>query len=381
MGSHALLSASSSHRWLHCTPSARLCETYEDKGSDYAAEGTDAHALCEYKLRCALGEDLSEISDIRNTLTHYSEEMEDCADSYAAFILEVVETAKLVCPDPQVLIEQRLDFSKYVRDGFGTGDCVVIADGTLYIVDYKHGQGILVEASENPQMMCYALGALELFDDIYNIDTVSMTIYQPRRDNVSTCVISKGDLYRWADDVLKPAADLAFAGEGNFLCGEWCGFCKVKSHCRARSEANLELAAYEFRQPALLETDEIAIILGKADKFKRWIGDVEDFALEQALRGVTFSGWRCVEGRSSRAISDEFQAAATLANAGYHGYMSEPKLLGVTALENLVGKSKFNELLSQFVVKPRGKPVLVPENDKRPNYILDATDDFQEGTE
>ena len=241
---HAVLSASSSERWLHCPPSARLCESYEDKGSDYAAEGTDAHELCEYKLRKALG---MEAQDPTENLTWFNEEMADCANGYAAYVLEQVEAAKQTCADPVVLIEQRVDFSRWVESGYGTADCIIIADGTLQIIDYKHGLGVLVSAEENPQMQCYALGALELFDDIYDIDSVRMTIYQPRRDNVSTYEISKDELYRWADEVLKPTADLAFAGDGNFLCGEWCGFCKAKHDCRARADANMELARYDFK--------------------------------------------------------------------------------------------------------------------------------------
>ena len=191
---HAILSASSSNRWLHCPPSARLGESYEDKGSDYAAEGTDAHSLCEYKLRKALGQ---KAKNPTKQLSWYSEEMEDCATGYAAYILEQVEAGKQTCADPVVLIEQRVDFSRWVEQGFGTADCIVIADGTLRICDYKHGLGILVSAEDNPQMKCYALGALELFDGIYDIDTVSMTIYQPRRQNISTFEITKDELYRW----------------------------------------------------------------------------------------------------------------------------------------------------------------------------------------
>ena len=189
---HALLSASSSHRWLNCPPSARLGENYEDKGSDYAAEGTDAHTLCEFRLRQALG---LIAEDPRENLTWFNEEMDDCATGYAAYVLELVESARQACSDPVVLIEQRVDFSRWVESGFGTADCIIIADGTLQVIDYKHGLGVLVSAEENPQMQCYALGSLELFDAIYDIDSVRMTIYQPRRDNVSTYEISKDELY------------------------------------------------------------------------------------------------------------------------------------------------------------------------------------------
>ncbi|MDR1538122.1 MAG: DUF2800 domain-containing protein [Clostridiales bacterium] len=372
MGKHALLSASSSHRWISCPPSARLGTTYEDKGSGYAAEGTDAHALCEYKLRFALGKDMS-AADIREHLDYYSDEMEDCAGGYAAYIIELVETAKQTCSDPQVLIEQKLDFSKYVEDGFGTGDCVVIADGTLHIVDYKHGQGVLVEAADNPQMKLYALGALELFDGIYDIDTVSMTIYQPRRDNVSTHTVFKESLYQWAEEVLKPAAELAFAGGGEYQCGEWCQFCKAKYDCRKRAETNMELACHDFKRPPLLEDDEIESILGKIDALVSWASDIKDYTLQAALSGKKWQGWKLVEGRSNRKYVSEEAVAQTVTTAGYDPY--EHKVMGITTMEKTLGKAKFSELLGGLVEKPQGKPTLVPEGDKRP-AIHTAADDF-----
>lgn len=226
--------------------------------------------------------------------------MEDCATGYAAYILEQVEAAKQTCADPVVLIEQRVDFTRWVEQGFGTVDCIVIADGTLRICDYKHGLGILVSAEDNPQMKCYALGALVLFDGIYDIDTVSMTIYQPRRQNVSTCELSKDELYRWAEEVLKPTAALAFAGDGNYLCGEWCGFCKAKHECRARAEANLSLAQHDFKLPPLLEDTEIEVILSRVDELVAWASDIKEYALRQAviikriygmfLQGQTYHG-------------------------------------------------------------------------------------------
>jgi hypothetical protein len=354
-------------------PSARLCETYEDKGSGYAAEGTAAHALCEYKLRCALGEDMSAVADIREHLDYYSDEMEDCANGYATYIIELVETAKQTCSDPQVLIEQKLDFSKYVEGGFGTGDCVVIADGTLHIVDYKHGQGVLVEATDNPQMKLYALGALELFDGIYDIDTVSMTIYQPRRDNVSTHTVFKESLYQWAEEVLKPAAELAFAGGGEYRCGEWCQFCKAKYDCRKRAEANMELARHDFKRPPLLEDDEIEGILGKIDALVSWASDIKDYALQAALGGKRWQGWKLVEGRSNRKYVSEEAVAQTVTTAGCDPY--EHKVMGITAMEKTLGKTKFSELLGSLVEKPQGKPTLVPEGDKR-SAIHAAADDF-----
>jgi hypothetical protein len=369
---HAILSASSSHRWLHCPPSARLCETYEDKGSDYAAEGTDAHSLCEYKLRMALG---MEATDPTEHLTWYNEEMLDCANGYAAYILELVEVSKETCADPVVLIEQRVDFSRWVEQGFGTSDAIIISDGTLRVVDYKHGLGVLVEADNNPQMMCYALGALELFDAIYDIDTVAMTVYQPRRQNVSTFEMSKDDLYRWADEVLKPTAELAFAGDGNFLCGEWCGFCKAKHECRARAEANLMLAQYDFKLPPLLEDTEIEVILSRADQLVSWVNDIKEYALQQAISGKEWTGFKLVEGRSNRRYTDEAAVTQTVTDAGFDPY--ERKLLGITAMQKLLGKSRFDELLSAYIEKPQGKPTLVPESDKRP-VMNNAKTDFME---
>lgn len=369
---HAILSASSSHRWLNCPPSARLCEAYENKGSDYAAEGTDAHSLCEYKLRKALGMDAVDPSE---HLTWYNEEMEDCANEYASYILELVEAARETCADPMVLIEQRVDFSRWVEQGFGTADCIIIADGTLRIVDYKHGLGVLVSSEDNPQMKCYALGALELFDDIYDIDRVSMTIYQPRRQNVSTFEMDKSDLYAWADETLKPTAELAFAGDGDFRCGEWCGFCKAKHQCRARAEANLLLAQHDFKLPPLLEDLEIEIILSRADQLVSWVSDIKEYALRQAVSGKDWAGFKLVEGRSNRRYTNEAAVVQAVSKAGFDPY--ERKLLGITAMQKLLGKSRFEELLSAYIEKPQGKPTLVPESDKRP-VMNNAKTDFME---
>lgn len=361
MTNHSLLSASSSHRWLHCPPSARLCEGYDDKGSNFAAEGTDAHALCEYKLRAALG---MEAKDPTEDLSWYDAEMEESANGYAAFVMELVEEAKKNCSDPVVLIEQRLDYSRYVAEGFGTGDCVIIADGTLHIVDFKYGRGILVEAEDNPQMMLYALGALELFDCLYDIDTVSMTIFQPRRGNVSTYTLSKADLYEWADTVLAPAAELAWSGEGEYHCGEWCQFCKAKADCRERANANMELAKYEFKQPPLLTDEEVEEILGRIDELIAWASDIRDYVLQAAIGGKHWTGYKLVEGRSNRKYTDERAVVAAVRAAGYDPY--EHKVLGVTAMTTMLGKKQFNDILGGLVTKPQGKPTLVPDSDKRP---------------
>lgn len=372
---HAVLSASSSNRWLHCPPSARLCETYEDKGSDYAAEGTCAHSLCEYKLKKVLG---MEAENPTENLTWYSEEMEDCAEGYAAYILELVEGAKRNCSDPVVMIEQRVDFSRWVEEGFGTADCLIIADGTLHVVDYKHGLGVLVSAEDNSQMKCYALGALELFDPLYDIDRVGMTIYQPRRQNISTFELTKKELYRWADEVLKPTADLAFAGNGHFLCGEWCTFCKAKHACRARAEENMRMAQYDFKLPPLLTDSEVEGILSKAEALVSWVNDIKEYALQQAVSGKKWTGFKLVEGRSTRRYTNEAIVTQVVNAAGYDPF--EHKLLGITSMQKLLGKSRFDTLLSPYIEKPPGKPTLVPESDKRP-AINNAKSDFMEENE
>lgn len=372
MAKHAVLSASSSERWLNCPPSARLCETYEDKGSDYAAEGTDAHTLCEYRLKQALG---IPTEDPIENLSWYNEEMEECAAGYAAYVVELLETAKQTCSDPVVMIEQRVDFSRWVQEGFGTADCILIADGVLNIVDYKHGKGVEVSAEGNTQLSLYSLGALEIFDGIYDIDRVCVHIFQPRKSNVVSFMMDKADLYQWADTELTEKAQLAYEGQGSFSCGEWCRFCKAKAECRERAEANLALARYEFQSPALLDDEEIADILGKVDALTSWASDVKEYALQQAISGKEWIGWKLVEGRSNRKYTSEAAVATTVEGAGFDPY--ERKVLGVTAMQKMLGKTRFEELLAPYIEKPQGKPTLVPESDKRP-AMNTAKNDFME---
>lgn len=368
---HALLSASSSHRWLNCPPSARLSENYEDKSSDFAAEGTDAHELCEYKLKKALGQRAKNPTE---NLTWYNEEMEECASGYAEYVMELIAQAKKNCADPVVLIEQRLDYSKYVTDGFGTGDCLIIADGTLNIVDYKHGKGVEVSALDNSQMKLYALGALGIFDSIYDIENITMTIYQPRIANISTCSIPRDKLIDWAEKVLKPTAELAFNGKGEFRCGDWCRFCKARAQCRERANANLELAKYNFTEPPLLSDNEVEEILDKIDRLVSWANDIKEYALKAALNGKQWENRKLVEGRSIRKYTDEAMAALAVKNAGYEPY--EKKLLGITEMQKMLGKEQFNKILGDFVEKPKGKPTLVPMSDRR-KAINTAASDFE----
>ena len=377
MSGHAFLSPSASHRWLNCPPSAKLCAEVPDASSPYAQQGTDAHSLCAYLVEKALGRDTR---DPTGTLKYYDAEMQECAEGYASFVMEEYERAKQTCPDTAVLIEQKVDFSPWVKGGTGTADCILLADGMAEVIDYKHGLGIMVSAESeefggNPQLMCYCLGVLEMFDGIYNIDTIKMSIYQPRRENVSTYTMSKADLLQWANGTLAPTALLAQEGKGEFQAGNHCQFCKVKAACRKRVEYNLELARYDFEMPATLEEHEIDAILLKADQLISWASDVKEYALNQALQGTDYSHFKVVEGRSNRKYTNEDDVAKTVMAAGYDPY--EKSILGITAMSKLLGKKKFNELLGSLICKPQGKPTLVSKSDKRPAMKNTAQDDFK----
>lgn len=376
MSSHAFLSPSASHRWLNCPPSAKLCAALPDQTSPYAAQGTDAHELCAYLVEKALGRD---VKDPTESLSFYDAEMQTCAEGYADFVMQEYELAKQTCPDTDVLIEQKVDFSKWVEGGTGTADCILLSDGTAEIIDYKHGLGVMVSAESeefggNPQLMCYALGLIDMFDGIYNIDTIRMAIYQPRRDNVSICQMSKDDLMKWAEETLAPTAILATKGEGEFKAGDHCQFCKVKATCRKRAEYNLEMAKYDFEVPATLEDHEIEAILMKVDQLTSWAEDVKEYALNQALQGKEYEHFKVVEGRSNRKYTDENAVAFAVKDAGFDPY--EKKLLGITAMTSLLGKKKFDELLGGLTMKPPGKPTLVSKSDKRPAMKNTAQEDF-----
>lgn len=296
MGQHAILSASASKRWMNCTPSALLERQFADEESIYVAEGTAAHALAEHKLKRFLKK-----RSKRPVSDYDCDEMEECTDDYVFFAMEQIEKAKQSCSDQIVMIEQRLDFSRWVPEGFGTGDLVIVADDTLYIVDLKYGKGIAVSAEWNPQMLLYSLGALELFDSLYDIEKVNMTIHQPRLENVSTFEITVHDLMEWAEQELMPKAEMAAKGEGEFAVGDWCRFCKAKNTCRARAEEYLRLAQMEFKPPELLSEEEIAEVLKVADELAKWSADVYAYAQDEAItHGRVWNGFKLVEGRSNR---------------------------------------------------------------------------------
>lgn len=372
MGDHAVLSASSSHRWLNCNPSARLELEFDDTTSSAAAEGTAAHALCEHKLRKAL-----KLRSKKPVSQYDNDEMDAHTDGYVEFVLEAISEIRKTCKDPIVLIEQRLDFSCYVPEGFGTGDCVIIGDGMLHIIDFKYGQGVLVSTENNPQMMLYALAAISQFGNLYDISEVSMSIYQPRRENVSTWTLSNNELQNWANTVLMPKAKLAYNGDGDYCPGEWCMFCRAAVKCRARAEAKLKLASMEFALPPLLTDAEIEDVLDKLDDLSKWAGDIKEYALKAALSGKEWNGYKLVAGRSNRRYTDEDAVAKAAENAGYHDIYSK-SLISLTAMEKYLGKDKFSEILGGLIEKPVGKPTLVPLSDKRPAMNVSAKNDFNE---
>jgi hypothetical protein len=374
MGNHAILSASSSHRWLHCLPSARLELEFENTNGEAAKEGTAAHALSEHKLKKAL-----RIRSKRPTSEYDSDEMEECTDAYVDFIMEQVELARKSCTDPIVLIEQRLDFSCYVPDGFGTGDCVIISDDRLHIVDFKYGMGVLVDAEDNPQMKLYALGALEIYDSLYDIKEISMTIFQPRRENVSTWTVPVEELKAWAEEELKPKAAKAYQGEGEYMPGPWCTFCRASTRCRARADENLKLAQMEFKIPPLLTDSEIEKVLTILPDLTKWANEITAYATDAAVNhGKEWHGFKVVEGRSVRKYKDENAVAEKAVISGYKDIYRK-SLIPMTEMQKLMGKTKFEEILGNLIYKPPGKPTLVPNSDKRPAMnVADAKNEFNE---
>lgn len=368
---HSVLGASAADRWMNCTPSAQLTASMEDEATSFAAEGTAAHELCEWKVRKAL----KMRAGRRPSSDYWTDEMEEFTDDYRDFIMDLVGQAKQHCKDPVTLIEQRLDFSCYVPEGFGTGDFLLVADKQLNVVDFKYGRGVAVYADHNPQMMLYALGALNLFDCLYDIDQVTMTIFQPRLSSISTWTISAAELYQWAEEVLKPKAELAAKGEGEFVSGSWCRFCKARNTCRARAESFLALAKMEFQPPALLSDEEVAEVMEKADELSKWASDVMAYAQAEAIEnGKHWNGYKLVEGRSVRKFSDEAKVEAAAKEAGYTDIYNK-SLITLTAFEKLMGKDKFTEILGSYVTKPAGKLTLVPVSDKRPEVTVNTVND------
>lgn len=370
---HAILSASASSRWLHCTPSARLERKFPDASSPYALEGSRAHERAEYFLNRFLKTGDS------NVLIREDVEMNDAVQVYVNICVEKINEARTASPDAQIKVEQRLDFSRWVPEGFGTGDMVMVSDKYFEIVDLKYGKGVPVSAINNSQMRLYALGMYEAFGYLYGADEVRMTIVQPRLDSVSTETISVDDLLAWGEGV-KKKAKIAFKGEGEFCAGSHCRFCKARNTCRAHAEYELKNVKEDL-QTAELEDFEISDILLRAKNIKTWLDGLESYALEKALDGYDWPGMKLVEGRSNRKITDDVIAANNLLNAGFGANeIYKPQALrSITDLEKLCGKKMFSELMSGVIEKPPGKPTLVSADDKRQAIELqNVKNDFDE---
>lgn len=383
---HALLGPSGAKRWMSCPPSARLEEQFEEEQSDYAAEGTLAHSLAEQLLRYNNGEiSKKALSGRLNKLKadpQYSQEMQDYIEDYANRVWEIVNEVKAACPDALILFEQQLNYSEYVPEGYGTGDVVIVADDMVNVIDLKYGKGVGVTAQDNPQLRLYGLGAYLEHSMLYDIQRIRMTIIQPRLEHISTEELPVEDLISWAETEVKPKAALAYAGEGDFQVGDHCRFCRARKTCRAKANDNLELAKFEFADPPLLSDEEIGEVLQKADELAHWVKDITDYALAEALKGKKFDGWKLVEGMSRRKYADQSKAEKVLIDAGYplEKIRKPAELVGLTEMAKLTGKKRFEELLTDLLIKPEGKPTLVPESDKRPAISTadSARDDFSE---
>ncbi|MFV0382345.1 MAG: DUF2800 domain-containing protein [Breznakia sp.] len=370
---HAKLSASGAKRWINCPPSVALETKFPSTTSKYAEEGTKAHEIAELKLT-------KYIRKKRKKIECEDKDMDYYTDLYRDYCVEIYNKLRKKCKDTVFLIEQRLDFSKYVPGGFGTGDCVIIADNELHIIDLKYGKGVEVEADDNPQLRLYGLGACTAFEMLYDFDTITTHVMQPRLDNISAETLSVKDLKIWAEDVVAPAAALADVGEGKFKCGDHCQFCKAKAVCKARKEYLMELEKFNYDDPSLLTIEDVQEVLTKVDELKKWAESVKEFALDQILEGKDIPGYKAVEGRSLRKYVDEEKISEALKNNGYdEAVIYEKKLLGITAMTKLLGKKDFSDLIGDLVEKPQGKPTIAPEGDKRPSLTVnDAQEDFKD---
>lgn len=372
MSKHALLSASSSHRWLSCPPLPRLESFFQNEISDAAIEGTLAHKLAEYKLRVVLKEEVAPLN-----MKKFNQEMQEHTDDYVSYILEQVELEKQTTKDVVVLIEQRLDFSHYVPEGFGTGDCIIISDKNLHIIDFKYGQGVEVSAENNPQMMLYGLGALNIYDALYDIETVKMTIFQPRKYNISTFELGVDKLTTWAETELKEKAEAAFEGKGVITYGPWCQFSSCGAVLRARFDHHKKLERFELKSPYLLTDSEIEEVLDHIDDLVKWSNEVKEYATKLALQsGKEWSGYKLVHGRSTRKFKDEETVVAIAKENGYDNIYKQ-SLLSMTELQKLMGNTKFETLFKEQLVKQLGKPTLVTLTDKR-QAIVNAKQEFNE---
>jgi hypothetical protein len=368
MGEHALLSASASHKWLHCPPSARLEEKFPDSTSESAREGTLAHEMAELKVRKAFIEPIGARSfntKMKKFQEHdlYKEEMLRHTDTYLDYISSIIHQYS---NPPYIAVEKKIDYSMYAPEGFGTADCIIIAGNTLYVIDFKYGKGVPVSAYENPQMMLYALGAYAQSSFLFKIENIVMVIVQPRNGGISEYEMLTHKLLEWGETI-KPIAQAAFKGEGECTPGEYCdkNFCRVKN-CRARTEYNLKLGKYTQMKPPLISNEEVGEILFKARDLAAWVKNLEEYALSEVLAGNDISGWKAVHGRSSRQFTDQDAVFKTLIDGGIdEAMLYERKPITLTKVEELLGKVKMKELLANYINMPPGKPALVVESDKR----------------
>lgn len=352
--------------------SPRLEERFPDETSEAAREGTLAHSFAEEVFRNHFGETSDEEYRREYDRIHdddlYSEEMDGYVASYTDAVIERYNGIK---GDKEIHFEERLDFSRWVTGGFGTGDVVIISENNLTIIDLKYGKGIKVDAYENPQLMLYGLGLINEYEMAYHLETVTMVIIQPRLDHISEYSISADELLAWGEDVVKPAAALTESDEAECNPGPWCSdnFCRARHTCRARAEKAMEVAKKKFPDPNLLEDDEVAEYLGLVDQIAKWCNELKDYAVKSALDGKVYEGWKVVEGISRRKITDEDGLVKRLKEEGYdEAILYKRVLLGLTELEGVVGKKAFKTLSEGFVGKPKGKPTLAPESDKREPY-------------
>lgn len=365
---HARLGPSAAHRWINCPGSVALSEQLPARGGGaYAEEGTVAHSLAELKLRKYLGEvkgvKYNGILKAIKDSEYYNNEMEEATDFYVDIVLERLAAAG---EDAELMVEQQFSLDQWVPESFGTSDAVIIGGNAIEVIDLKYGKGVKVDAPNNPQLRLYGLGAAGLFGDLYDFENVRETIIQPRLDHVSTEELTLEELTSWATETVKPAARLAMDDAEIWEAGDWCRFCPAKAVCRKRAEANLEMARMDFQDPPLLSDEEIGQVLKQAEELQKWAADVAAYALEQALAGKHFDGWKLVEGRSIRKYADDIKVAETLKAAGFdEAVLYERKLYGITAMEKIVGKKRLTETLGELIIKPAGKPTLVPQSDKR----------------
>jgi hypothetical protein len=385
---HALLAASAANRWLNCTPSAKLEDAEGPRESSiYAEEGTLAHELGELYIRHDVLETVDDqvfsdrFDEIMNNQL-FSEEMLDVVPIYVDYCTEQFNAAKANDAQSIMDVEQKLDLTEYVPESFGTADCVVIGGNLIEVIDYKHGKGVPVYAEWNKQLMLYGLGALRKYDMLFDIEEVRLTIVQPRINNISSWQISVKELIDWAETELAPAAKLAFAGDGELKAGEWCKFCAVKNRCRTLYQKNMELAKYDFQKPALLNDEEIADILKKTPALIEWANSIQEYAQDKAInQGKVWPGFKLVEGISRRKWLDEdavAEAIFTNIPEASEDQVYDMKLKTITQIEKIFGKKVVAEQLSDVIVKPQGKPTLVPVSDKRPALgTEEAINDFK----